>query len=76
MREWANFTRNELDKLKVVIAELRQKLDEVGNYDGESIVDLLRPWSRKFSENWAKSLDRNQSNDDFETTFNLFLSAF
>ena len=43
MREWANFTRNELNKLKVVIAELRQKLDEVGNYDGESIVDLLRP---------------------------------
>ena len=50
MREWANFTRNELDKLKVVIAELRQKLDEVGNYDGESIVDLLRPWSQNFSK--------------------------
>lgn len=41
MREWTNFTRHELDRLKVVIAELRQQLEQIGNTDGESIVDLL-----------------------------------
>ena len=42
MREWANFTRHELDRLKVVIAELRQQLDALGGHsDGESILDLL-----------------------------------
>ena len=41
MNEWTNITRDELDRLRVVIAHLRAKLEEAGSIDGESIIDLL-----------------------------------
>ena len=57
MREWANFTRHELDRLKVVIAELRQQLDALGGHsDGESILDLL---SLGYVYKLDGSVDRN-----------------